>query len=99
MTSSVAPGFIMFQGRLFGTTHLISIAPPKADGGKHIIEARVTGGVSYSEEYESPEEAAARYLAIAALLLDDPSITDLPEMPEPVEAPVVARVIPLASSD
>ena len=99
MTWLVAPGFILFQGRLFGTAHVISIAAPRADGGKYIIEARVTGGVAYSEEYLDHEEAAARYLALAALLLDDPSIAVLPQAEEPAEPQVEARVIPLASSD
>ena len=88
-------GFILFQGRLLGTAHVITVAPPRADGGKHIIEARVTGGVSYIEEYEDPDEAAGRYLAIAANLLDDPSIgADVRP-----STPVVAQVIPLASAD
>src|SRR5688500_3934391 len=39
----VPSGFILFQGRLLGTAHVITVAPPRADGGKHIIEARVTG--------------------------------------------------------
>ena len=71
---AVQSGFILFQGRLLGTAHIITLAPPRADGGKHIIEARVTGGVFYVEEFEDPDEAAGRYLSLCADLLDDPSI-------------------------
>jgi hypothetical protein len=70
-----APTFFLFQDRLLGSAHVITLAPPRPDGGKHIIEARVTGGVSYVEHYEDADEAAGRYLSLAALLLDDPSIT------------------------
>ena len=94
MTVFVAPGFIVFQGRLFGTAHLISIAPPRADGGKHIIEARVTGGVAYTEEYDSPEEATTRFVALATELLDDPSVVG-----GQAPAPRLAQVTPLPSAD
>lgn len=70
----MASAFILFQGRLLGTAHLVTLAPPRPDGGKHIIEAKVVGGLTYTEEYEDPDEAAGRYLAIASELLDDPSI-------------------------
>lgn len=70
----MAPSFFLFQGRLVGTAHVITLAPPRPDGGKHIIEARVVGGVSYVEEYEDPDEAAGRYLALASELLGDPTI-------------------------
>jgi hypothetical protein len=70
----VAHGFVLFSGRLLGTAHVITMAPPRPDGGKHIIEARVTGGVTYAEEYEDPDEAAGRYLSLASELLGDPSI-------------------------
>lgn len=74
MTPPVAPAFILFQGRLLGTAHVVSLAPPRPDGGKHIIEARVTGGSSYTEEFDDADEAAGRYLSLASELLDDPSI-------------------------
>jgi hypothetical protein len=70
----VASAFILFQDRLLGTAHLVTLAPPRPDGGKHIIEAKVVGGLTYTEEYEDPDEAAGRYLAIASDLLDDPTI-------------------------
>jgi hypothetical protein len=91
-----APSFVLFQGRLLGTAHIITLAPPRADGGKHIIEARVTGGVSYIEAYHDPDEAAGRYLALASSLLGDPAIaagvqaTPLEAQPEPELAPVTA---------
>jgi hypothetical protein len=69
-----APSFILFQGRILNTARLITLAPPRPDNGKHIIEARAEGGVSYTEEYEDPEEAAGRYLQLAATLLDDHDI-------------------------
>jgi hypothetical protein len=69
-----APAFILFQGRILNTAHLISLVPPRPEAGKHIIEARAVGGVSFYEEYESDEEAAGRYLDLAAKLLDDPRI-------------------------
>ena len=87
-------GFIVFNDRLLGTAHVITVAPPRADGGKHMIEARVTGGVSYLEEYEDPDEATRRYHEIATSLLDDPS---------PVTghkaAPRLAQVTQLPSAD
>jgi hypothetical protein len=70
----MASSFILFQGRLLGTAHLITLAPPRPEGGKHVIEARVTAGLSYVEEFEDPDEAAGRYLSIASELLDDPTI-------------------------
>ena len=94
MTLLVAAGFILFQGRLFGTSHLISVAPPRADGGKHIIEARVTGGVAYSEEYDSPEEAQKRFVELANELLEDARALG-GEAP----APRLAQVTPLPSAD
>ena len=94
MTVLVAPGFIVFQGRLFGTAHLISIAPPRADGGKHIIEARVTGGVAYSEEFDSPDEAQKRFVALATELLDDAR-----SLGGEAPAPRLAQVTPLPSGD
>ena len=90
----MAPGFILFQGRLFGTTHLISIAPPRADGGKHIVEARVTGGVAYAEEYDSPDEANSRFAALATELLEDASAVT-----GQAPAPRLAQVTPLPSPD
>lgn len=70
----MSPGFILFQGRLLGTAHLITLNPPRPDGGKHVIEARLDGGLHYTEEYEDADEAAGRYLALASELLDDPTI-------------------------
>ena len=64
----------MFQGRILNTARLITLAPPRPDAGKHVIEARAEGGVAYTEEYEDPEEAAGRYLQLAATLLDDQEI-------------------------
>ena len=69
-----APGFILFQGRVLNTARLITLAPPRPDNGKHVIEARAEGGVSYFEEFEDPEEAAGRYLQLAAALLGDAGI-------------------------
>lgn len=71
-----APSFILFQGRILNTQHLITLVPPRPDGGKHVIEARVVGGVSFLEEYEGDEEAAGRYLELAATLLGDAGIAD-----------------------
>lgn len=66
--------FILFQDRLLNTDHIVTLAPPRPDGGKHIIEARVVGGVSYVEHHDDADEAAGRYLAIAAELLGDPTV-------------------------
>lgn len=67
--------FILFQGRILNTTHLVSLVPPRPDGGKYIIEARMVGNVSFTEEYESDGVAAGRYLDLAASLLGDPTIS------------------------
>jgi hypothetical protein len=69
-----APDFILFQGRILNTGRLVTLAPPRPDNGKFIIEARADGGVTYLEEFEDGEEAAGRYLQLAALLLDDHDI-------------------------
>ena len=69
-----APDFLLFQGRILNTSKLITLAPPRPDNGKHVIEARAEGGVSYYEEFEDPEAAAGRYLQLAASLLDDHDI-------------------------
>ena len=66
--------FILFQGRILNTTHLVSLIPPRPDGGKYIIEARMVGAVAFTEEYESEGVAAGRYLDLAAALLGDPTI-------------------------
>jgi hypothetical protein len=66
--------FILFQGRILNAMHMVSLIPPRPDGGKHVIEARMVGNVSFFEEYESEETAAGRYLDLAAVLLGDPSI-------------------------
>ena len=34
--SMAAPPFILFMDRLLGTAHLMTLAPPRVDGGKHI---------------------------------------------------------------
>lgn len=86
----MAPSFVLFQGRLLGTAHVVTLAPPRPDGGKHVIEARVVGGVSYVEEYDDPDEAAGRYLSLASELLGDPTIARgvrPPAPPEPEPAP------------
>lgn len=69
-----APSFILFQGRILNTARLVTLAPPRPDSGKHIIEARADGGVTYTEEFDDPEEAAGRYLHLAAVLLGDADI-------------------------
>lgn len=94
----MAPSFVLFNGRLLGTAHVITLAPPRPDGGKHIIEARVIGGVTYTEEYPDADEAAGRYLALAAELLDDPAIAKGVRQPgEPRRADHLAEVTPLPS--
>jgi hypothetical protein len=74
MVRMPAAMFILFQGRILNTMHLVSLVPPRPDGGKYIIEARAVGNVSFYEEYESEETAAGRYLDLAASLLGDASI-------------------------
>lgn len=92
----MAPSFILFTGRLLGTAHVITLAPPRPDGGKHIIEARVVGGVTYTEEYGDADEAAGRYLALAAELLDDPGIAKGIRQPGEARRPDhLAQVTPL----
>lgn len=68
--------FILFQGRILNTAHMVSLVPPRPDGGKQIIEARMVGNVSFFEEYGDDETAAGRYLDLAATLLGDHSIAD-----------------------
>jgi hypothetical protein len=63
--------FILFQGRIVNTAHLSSLIPPRPDGGKYIIEARMVGNVAFLEEYEDDEVAAGRYLDLASQLLGD----------------------------
>jgi hypothetical protein len=63
--------FILFQGRIVNTAHLASLIPPRPDGGKFIIEARMVGNVAFLEEYEDDEVAAGRYLDLASQLLGD----------------------------
>jgi hypothetical protein len=72
---ATASTFILFQGRILNTVHLVSLVPPRPDGGKHMIEARMVGNVSFYEEYADEETAAGRYLDIAAQLLGDHSIS------------------------
>jgi len=66
--------FILFQGRIVNTAHLASLIPPRPDGGKYIIEARMLGNVAFMEEYEDDEVAAGRYLDLASQLLGDVSV-------------------------
>ena len=59
----MAASFILFQGRLLGTAHLMTLAPPRPDGGKHIIEARAEGGelvLAVSDEGRGFDPGAAR---------------------------------------
>ena len=79
-----AARFILFQGRILNTAHLITLIPPRPDGGKYILEARVVGGVSFLEEFEGDEEAAGRYLELAAVLLGDATIADGVRRPDDV---------------
>ena len=65
---------MLFQGRMIGTAHVITVLPPRPEGGKQIIEARLVGGLSFVEEYEDSEEADGRYLALAAILIGDSAI-------------------------
>lgn len=96
MRSAVAPSFILFTGRLLGTAHVITLAPPRPDGGKHIIEARVVGGATYTEEYGDADEAARRYLALATELLGDAAIAKGVRHPgEPHRPEHLAEVTPL----
>ncbi len=93
----MSAAFFLFQDRLLGVAHVITLAPPRPDGGKHIIEARVVGGVSYVEAYEDPDDAAGRYLALASQLLGDPNIARGIKRYEPEEADEshLAEVTPL----
>lgn len=89
----MAAQFILFQGRIVNTAHLQSLIPPRPDGGKYIIEARMEGNVTFLEEYEDDEVAAGRYMDLAAALLGDPSLSsgvrrpDTIAAPEPLKAP------------
>jgi hypothetical protein len=67
--------FLLFQGRILNASHMVSLVPPRPDGGKYVIEARMVGNVSFFEEYESDEVAAGRYLDLAATLLGDAAIS------------------------
>ena len=79
--------FILFQGRIVNTAHLMSLIPPRPDGGKHIIEARMEGNVSFLEEYEDDEVAAGRYLDLAAQLLGDLGMQAEVRRPDAIAAP------------
>lgn len=70
----MSANFILFQGRILNTAHMVSLIPPRPDGGKYMIEARMVGNVAFLEEYEGEEEAAGRYLDLAAALLGDDTI-------------------------
>lgn len=96
MRSAVAPSFILFTGRILGTAHVITLAAPRPDGGKHVIEARVVGGLTYTEEYGDADEANGRYRALAAELLDDPEIAEGVHQPAEARRPEhLAEVTPL----
>lgn len=84
--------FILFQGRIVNTAHLQSLIPPRPDGGKHIIEARMVGNVSFTEEYEDDEAAAGRYLDLASALLGDLDLTSGVRRPDHIAAPEPAVV-------
>jgi hypothetical protein len=87
--------FILFQGRIVNTAHLQSLIPPRPDGGKHIIEARMEGGVSFLEEYEDDEAAAGRYLDLAATLLGDLGMQAEVRRPDTIAAPAPDPVVEL----
>ena len=62
---------LLVKGRILNTMHLVSLVPPRPDGGKYIIEARAVGNVSFYEEYRERRRPPVRYLDLAAPLLGD----------------------------
>lgn len=83
---SSAP-FILFTGRILNTAHLVSLVPPRIENGKHVIEARMVGNVTFSEEYEDEEVAAGRYLDLASTLVGDLGISSGVRRPDPIADP------------
>ena len=103
--------FILFQGRIVNTAHLASLIPPRPDGGKFIIEARMVGNVAFLEEYEDDEVAAGRYLDLASQLLGDLGVAsgvrrddginaaEGTEIADVVEVPEPEVVLPAGDAD
>ena len=100
--------FILFQGRIVNTAHLASLIPPRPDGGKYIIEARMLGNVAFMEEYEDDEVAAGRYLDLASQLLGDLGVAsgvtrddgiNAAEATEVVDEPEPEVVLPVGDPD
>jgi hypothetical protein len=95
MVRVMAAPFILFQGRILNTAHLVSLVPPRIDNGKHVIEARMVGNVTFVEEYEDDEVAAGRYLDLAAALLADPGLSTEVRRPDTIAAPAPEPVVEL----
>jgi hypothetical protein len=100
--------FILFQGRIVNTAHLASLIPPRPDGGKYVIEARMLGNVAFMEEYEDDEVAAGRYLDLASQLLGDLGVAsgitrddgiNAAEATEVVDEPEPVVVLPAGDPD
>jgi hypothetical protein len=100
--------FILFQGRIVNTAHLASLIPPRPDGGKFVIEARMVGNVAFLEEYEDDEVAAGRYLDLASQLLGDLGVAsgitrddgiNAVEAAEVVDEPEPEVVLPVGDAD
>ena len=100
--------FILFQGRIVNTAHLASLIPPRPDGGKFVIEARMVGNVAFLEEYEDDEVAAGRYLDLASQLLGDLQVAsgitrddgiNAAEATEVVDEPEPEVVLPVGDAD
>jgi hypothetical protein len=100
--------FILFQGRIVNTAHLASLIPPRPDGGKFVIEARMVGNVAFLEEYEDDEVAAGRYLDLASQLLGDLGVAsgitrddgiNAAEATEVVDEPEPEVVLPVGDAD
>lgn len=83
--------FILFQGRILNTAHLVSLVPPRIDNGKHVIEARMVGNVTFAEEYEDDEVAAGRYLDLASALLGNLGISEGVRRPDEIADPAAGE--------